>query len=104
MGVSPTRPPQMAASQIATMQELWSGAGLEGVETGEITVQRTFTDFDEFWAVSLKAPSIGPAVAAMTSADVAKLKEGVREHVPADSTGRIVRAARANAVKGRRPK
>jgi hypothetical protein len=67
-------------------------------------VQRTFTDFDEFWAISLKAPSIGPAVAAMTSADVAKLREGVREHIPADSTGRIVRTARANAVKGRRPK
>jgi hypothetical protein len=35
---------------------------------------------------------------------VAKLKAGVREHIPADSTGRIVRTARANAVKGRRPK
>jgi len=104
MGLSPTRPPQMAASQIATMQQLWSEAGLQGVETREITVQRTFTDFDDFWAISLKAPSIGPAVAAMTSADVGKLKAGVQKHVTADSTGRILRTARANAIKGRRPK
>lgn len=104
MGLSPTRPPQMEASQIETLRELWTGAGLAGVETREFTVQRSFADFEEFWTVSLKAPSIGPLVAAMAPADVAKLKAGVREHVPADGTGRIVRTARAHAVKGRRPK
>jgi ubiquinone/menaquinone biosynthesis C-methylase UbiE len=104
MGLSPTRPPQMGASQIHEMQKLWSGAGLEDVETREITVQRTFADFEEFWAISLKAPSIGPIVAAMAVSDLEKLMEGVRARVPADSTGRIARPARANAVKGRRRK
>jgi hypothetical protein len=27
---------------------LWTDAGLDAVETREITVKRTFTDFDEF--------------------------------------------------------
>jgi len=104
IGLSPARPPHMEASQIEMLRELWTGAGLEGVETREITVQRTFVDFDEFWAVSLKAPSIGPIVGSMAAADVVRLREGVRMRVPADGAGRIIRTARANAVKGRRPR
>jgi ubiquinone/menaquinone biosynthesis C-methylase UbiE len=104
LGLSPTRPPQMDASRIGTLQELWTGAGLEGVEVREITVQRTFADFEEFWSINLKAPSVAPMVAAMAPADLSRLKEGVRARVPSDSTGRITRTARANAVKGRLPK
>jgi ubiquinone/menaquinone biosynthesis C-methylase UbiE len=104
MGLSPTRPPRMEASQIHSMRELWTGAGLEAVETREITVQRAFANFYDFWTVSQKAPSIGPIVAAMAAADLEKLQEGVRMRVPADGTGRITRTVRAHAVKGRRPK
>ena len=49
--------------------ELVDGAGLEAVETREITVQRTFADFDEFWTTCLLAASIRPMVAAMASGD-----------------------------------
>jgi ubiquinone/menaquinone biosynthesis C-methylase UbiE len=104
MGFAPTRPPRMEASQIAAMRELWTGVGFEEVETRDITVHRTFADFDEFWAVNVKAPSIGPTIAAMAAGELEKLKEGVRARVPADDTGHITRTARANAVKGRRPK
>jgi hypothetical protein len=34
------------------MRKLWSDAGMEGVETRKIIVQRTFADFDDFWASS----------------------------------------------------
>src|SRR5438132_9625597 len=81
MGLAPTRPPRMEASQIEALRELWTGAGLEEVETREITVQRTFADFDDFWATNLKAPSIGPAVAAMAPGDAERLKEGVRTRI-----------------------
>ena len=43
------RPPRMEA-----LRELWTGAGLEAVETREITVQRTFADFDDFWTTSTR--------------------------------------------------
>jgi ubiquinone/menaquinone biosynthesis C-methylase UbiE len=104
MGLSPTRPPRMEASQIETLRELWTSAGLEDVETRQITVQRTFADFDDFWSSCAKAPSVGPALAAMSATDVATLKDRVRMRAPADGAGRIVRSARANAVKGRLPK
>jgi hypothetical protein len=48
MGMSPPRPPQMAASRMEALRELWTGSGLEAVETREITVRRTFADFDDF--------------------------------------------------------
>jgi len=88
------------ASRIDALRELWTGAGLKAVETREITVQRTFADFDDFWTTSLLGPSVGPTLAAMTSADVELLKARVRARLPADTTGRITYGARANAVKG----
>jgi hypothetical protein len=83
------------------MRELWIAAGLTDVETREITVQRTFSDFDDYWTAILGGPSVGPSLAAMPSEDLALLKARMRVRLPADPTGRITYSARANAVKGR---
>jgi SAM-dependent methyltransferase len=101
MGLSPLTPPSAAASRIEALRELWTGAGLNEVETREITVQRTFDDFDDFWTTSLLSSGVGPTIAAMTSGDVELLKTRVRARLPADAVGRITFGARANAVKGR---
>src|SRR5512139_1347115 len=78
MGLAPPRPPQMDASRMEALQGLWKGAGLEAVETREITVHRTFTNFDDFWTTNLKSPALGPVVAAMASEDVETLKNWVK--------------------------
>lgn len=104
MGLAPPRPPQMDASGMEALRVLWTGAGVEAVETREITVHRTFADFDDFWMTKMKAPTLGPTVAAMTSGDVETLKTRVRARLPADTDGRITYGARANAIKGRLPK
>lgn len=83
------------------MRDLWTGAGLEAVETREITVQRTFADFDDLWTTSQMGASVGPTIAAMAAGDVELLKARLRARLPADATGRITYSARANAVKGR---
>lgn len=82
------------------MRDLWIGAGLDGVETLEITVERTFIDFDDYWTIILGGPSVGPQLAAMASGDLARLSARMRERLPADATGRITYSARANAIKG----
>lgn len=94
-------PPSPDASRIDVMRELWTGAGLMGVETREITVRRTFDDFGHYWATILGGPSVGPSLAAMGAEDVALLQERMRSRLPADADGRITCGARANAVKGR---
>lgn len=104
IGLSPTRPPHMEVSTLAALQDLWRAAGLQHIETREITVHRTFADFDEFWTLETKSPSLAPVVAAMPPADIAALKQRVRIHLPAATDGGITCSARAHAISGRKPR
>jgi SAM-dependent methyltransferase len=104
MGLSPPRPPRLEASRREVMHDLWTGAGIEAVETREITVRRTFADFEDVWRINLKSPSIGATVAGMPSGDLETLKSRVRARLPATADGRITYSARAHAIQGCRPK
>jgi ubiquinone/menaquinone biosynthesis C-methylase UbiE len=104
MRLAPPRPPQMDASRMEALRDLWNAAGLKYVETREITVQRTFANFEDFWMTKLKAPSIGPTIAAMEPGDVETLKNRVRARLPADAGGRVTYGAFAHAIKGHVPK
>src|SRR6266702_4658189 len=77
MGFPPPRPPSAHISSAEALQNLWTDAGLEGVETRRIEVQRAFSDFDDFWSTAMLAPSTGPTVASMPPADVELLKRRV---------------------------
>ena len=103
MGIAVPAPPSADASRMDALRDLWTGAGLTAVETRAITAQRTFADFDDYWATILGAPSMGPKLAAMASGDLVALQARMRVRLPADATGRITCSARANAVKGRVP-
>jgi SAM-dependent methyltransferase len=104
MGMKVLFPPSIDASRREVMDRLWREAGLDAVETTAITVQRTFADFDDFWATTLLGSTIAPLIAAMPPGDVERLKSQVRVRLPPDAAGRITSAARANAVKGVVPK
>jgi SAM-dependent methyltransferase len=103
MGLTPLLPPNPGASRIEVLRELWAGAGIEAIETREITVSRNFADFDELWAISRMSQNLRPTIAAMSPEDAERLKAGVRARLPADGAGRITCVGRANAVKGRMP-
>jgi ubiquinone/menaquinone biosynthesis C-methylase UbiE len=104
MGYTPPSPPSFGASRMEALKDLWTGAGLEAIETREITVSRNFADFDDFWTINLMSPSVGPTAASMSSGDAEQLKARLRSRLPADAAGRITCGARANAIKGRLPK
>lgn len=101
MGITPPAPPSAAASTIEALRTLWTEAGLEAIETRTIDAPRTFADFDEFWATARLGVSITSVLAAMSEADVARLKEQVRAKLSPGPDGRVTIGARANAVKGR---
>ena len=103
MGVPQLLPPSADASRMAALRALWTGAGLEAVETREILVNRTFADFEDFWRSSTANPSIGQSIAAMAAGDVEQLKLRLRVRLAADASGHITYQARANAIKGRVP-
>ena len=102
-GITPPLPSSVDASRTEVLRELWTGAGLEAVETREITVWRSFTDFEAFWSTSMAMGSMRPAFAAMRTDDAEELKARVRARLSVDASGRITYQARANAIKGRIP-
>jgi SAM-dependent methyltransferase len=103
MGFSPIRPPSAEASKLEVLQALWADAGLVDIETRRIDVQRSFVDFEDFWAAVTLGATLAPLFKAMASEDVARIKTGVRAHLREDSGGRITYGAWANAIQGRAP-
>jgi ubiquinone/menaquinone biosynthesis C-methylase UbiE len=103
MGISPALPPSVEAANTETLRVLWSNAGLGEIETREITVQRTFNDFDEYWATSMKGPGASLGVAGIPPEALGEFKRRVRARLTTDASGRVICTARANAVKGRKP-
>lgn len=98
-GLPIVAPPSSDASRRQRLVELWQGAGLTGIESREITVERSFPDFETLWAITLTGPRMSAAAASMTPELLARLKAGVRERLGGPS-GPITLTARANAVKG----
>ena len=104
MGVDVPVPPSPEAARLDILRDLWTGAGLDTVETREITVHRTFADFDDYWATVRAGPSLGRPLAAMAADEMVRFSQRVRERLPrADAAGRITVSARANAARGRVP-
>jgi SAM-dependent methyltransferase len=95
--------PSADASRIDRLVELWSGAGLDGVETREITVERTFASFDDYWQTLLGGPSVGRQLNTLSAGDRERFMAQLRQRMPKpDANGRLTLSARANAVRGRR--
>jgi hypothetical protein len=106
LGLTIPAPPNADVSRMETVRALWTDAGLEAVETREITVHRTFADFDDYWAAVRGGPSVARhlgATAPEERAVLAELESRLRARLPIDDHGRITYGARANAIKGRVP-
>jgi SAM-dependent methyltransferase len=93
--------PSRDASRLEVQRSLWAGAGMVDIETRELTVQRTFTSFDDYWTTILGGPSVSGTLKAMPPNQIAHLKSRLHEVLPASANGQITLSARANAVKGR---
>ena len=101
LGVEVPVPPSSDASRMEVLRELWAGAKLDAIDTRVITVERTFTDFDDYWTTIHGSPSASSRLASMTPEDRAVLESRLRARLPADGSGRIGYSASANAIQGR---
>lgn len=103
LGVVVPSPPSPETSRPEIMHDLWRAAGLVEVETREVTVERRFASFDEYWDIVAGWATFGRMLDAMAPEIIARLQDRLRACLPADADGSITYAARANAVKGRVP-
>ena len=65
MGFSPPLPPRSDITGLDSLMRLWRGAALDEIETREITVQRTFTGFEDFWTISTRSATVSQTISAM---------------------------------------
>jgi SAM-dependent methyltransferase len=80
--------------------QLFAGAGLEAVETKPIDIPTPFTDFDDYWRPFLGGQAPAPAYAmALDEATRARLRDRIRERMPAMPNGSISLTARAWAIR-----
>ncbi len=100
-GIAPPLPPNAAVAQEGAMRAVWAGAGLTGIETHTITVQRSFADFDDFWDASTASGALKPTLASLPDDVVDRMKTAVKAQLPVDAAGRVTHTASAAAVKGR---
>jgi SAM-dependent methyltransferase len=96
--------PSRDASRLDVSIGLWRAAGLDAIQTQQLTVQRTFSDFDDYWHVIQGGPSVRAALKSLSPAATTTLKDRLRERLPQDAAGRISYTARANAIQGRVPR
>ena len=100
-GVQAPSPPSPNAGNQQVLHDLWQQAGLQEIETYEIVVERTFSDFDDYWTTVLNAPSLGAQLSAMPVEDAVAFKEVIRSRLTINATGQVVCSGRANGVRGR---
>ena len=84
VGIEAPLPPQIGASRLDALRELWEAAGLESIETRIIAVHRVFDSFDEFWADQYGDQPERNARGAGRGHG-RRLKERIRSRLPADA-------------------
>jgi len=100
MGIKYPLPPSKEASQISEMKKLWESIGMTDVETSTFHVERSFQNFEEYWAISSLGPSVIGALKELSSEVVDDIKSRLNGTLERDKDNRIVCRAFANAVKG----
>ncbi len=100
-GLPAVPPPSWDASRREKLLELWNGSGLRDVDSREITVERSFPDFETLWAITLTGPRVATLAATLAPEVKAAIREELRQRLGAEEGRPVTLKARANAVKGR---
>jgi ubiquinone/menaquinone biosynthesis C-methylase UbiE len=100
MGFTAPWPPRSDITGLEALRRLWSDAALDEIESREITVHRTFANFEDYWTTSTLAATVSQTIAAMAPIKLQHLKDRMRTQLIADATGRITCSARVNAIRG----
>jgi SAM-dependent methyltransferase len=103
IGFTAPWPPRSDITGLEALRQLWRDAALDEIDTREITVHRTFADFEDYWTTSTLAATVSQTVGAMDRVKLDLLKTRMRAQLIADASGRITCSARVNAIKGSRP-
>ncbi len=103
LGVATPEPPNPEAGRTEVLAALWRDAGFTAVETRRITVERSFPDFEAFWASIMASARIRALRDSLAGDLVEAIRVAVRERLRPDASGAVRYSSHANAVRGRLP-
>jgi SAM-dependent methyltransferase len=84
------------------LEQLFAGAGLEGVEVRPIDTPTPFAGFDDYWQPFLGGQGPAPAYAmSLDETARTRLRDRLRERLPSEADGSIPLTARAWAARAR---
>ena len=96
-GLAVPNPPHPEAGSADELARLWSAAGLADIDGREVSVSRSFRDFDDYWGIARTSPRIAMVLGELTPQRLVEVQDTTRAYVPAPP----VLTARANAIRGR---
>ena len=99
-GLPAIAPPSWEASRQSRLEELWQGAGLSGIESRTITVERSFPDFETLWAITLTGPRVATLAATLSPEVKAEIRQTLKDRLKVEEGAPVTLTAMANAVKG----
>lgn len=104
IGIEPEPVPGQAESDLASLQELFAGAGLENIAVQSTDLALSYSDFDNFWEMMTirRTPAV-KTILALPEADRARLIDAVRAELPPAEDGSVVCGACINAIKASAP-
>lgn len=102
VGRSPILPPSPHAANLDVLPALWQEAGFVDVQTQVLTVQRSFSSFEDYWRIAMMGPSVQASLASLEAHEMAALKQAVHSQFD-NAQGPVTVTARAHAVTGRKP-
>lgn len=103
-GYTTHQPPSAWAASLTASEVLWRDAGLVDVQTRQFAVQRAFENFDDYWQTAHASPRLRDLFKSLSPDELHRLSESARVRLGLADDGPVVLRARANAVKGRKPR
>jgi len=100
IGFKPQSPPNAKASEMSALKSLWSGAGINAIESHKISVERKFKDINEYWSITSLTPNIQHIIPNLTTGQIDEVKGILQQQLSTASDGSISQVATANAIKG----
>jgi hypothetical protein len=103
IGGEPVASPLVPEGTPEGLRATLGGAGFTDIAVSEIEATRTFASFDEYWDIQAMpfSPS-GKTLAKLSDAQRGKLRDLMRETLPAAADGSVTYAATAIAGKARK--
>ncbi|HIL06690.1 MAG TPA: class I SAM-dependent methyltransferase [Acidimicrobiia bacterium] len=92
--------PSAEVSGLNSLESTWREAGLKEVEVKQISVDRTFANFEEFWDLTHNSPSVGPVLSKLPADVGHQVKKMAQDALGVDDSQTVTINAFANAVKG----